>query len=247
MATSVLAVTLIAATGLLSAAGGQYVLRRLPEPLPINDTAETGPSKTLSADADRAELAAKPSYRSLATWRFSVLVAMLSTLATSIAVITQPSAYWPIWFVFGIVAVFLAGIDAVSTWLPSLIVYPGWIGMAAALTVTLLASAADGTPWPTLLVRIVGCAAVAGGFYLLLWLVTRGRGIAFGDVRLMPLVGAAAGAISWSGLYWSLLLGSLVGAAIGVIRLFAGRRDAFPYAPALVSGPYAAALLFNLM
>jgi leader peptidase (prepilin peptidase)/N-methyltransferase len=95
--------------------------------------------------------------------------------------------------------------------------------------------------------RIGGSIVIAGGGYLLLWLVTRARAIAFGDVRLMPLIGAVAGTMGWSGLYWSVLLGSVVGAAVGVVRLIIGRRGPFPYGPALVSGPYAAALLISVL
>lgn len=226
MATAVLAAAMIIGSGLFTGAGGCYLLRRLPEP----------------PDLSAAELAAKPSYDSLATRGFGLVSGGLSAAAAVIAVVTQPAAYWPIWFVFGTVAVLLATIDAVSTWLPSLIIHLGWPAMIAALSITALIGE-PGASWLALVVRVLACSLAAGGFYLLLWIITRGRGIAFGDVRLMPLVGAAAGAISWPGLYWSLLLGSLIGAVMGVIRLLAGRREGLPYAPALVSGPYAAAVL----
>jgi leader peptidase (prepilin peptidase)/N-methyltransferase len=244
---------MILGSGLLVGAGGRYVLVRLPEPRPEPDVIETGvhgrDAGTTRADGAAAarEFPGKRSYRSLATTRFSLVTAVLAACAAAIAVVTQPVGCWPIWFVFATVAVFVAAIDALTTWLPSIIIYPGWLAMMAALAGALPASAATSTWWPSLLVRVAGCAGVAGGFYLLIWIVTRGRAIAFGDVRLMPLVGAAAGAISWPGLYWSLLLGSLIGAVIGTARWIAGRRGGFGYAPALVAGPYAAAVLFALL
>jgi leader peptidase (prepilin peptidase)/N-methyltransferase len=239
---------MILCSGLLVGAGGRYLLMQLPEPrldscVTWNDIDSAGADSRCADAAAAAEIATKRSYRSLASTRFSVVTAVLAAAAAAIAVATQPIACWPVWFVFATVGVFVAAIDALTTWLPSVVIYPGWLAMIAALAGALPASAAAGTSWVALLVRVAGCAAAAGGCYLLIWVVTAGRGIAFGDVRLMPLVGAAAGAISWPALYWSLLFGSLIGAVLGAVRWVAGRRGGFGYAPALVAGPYAAAVL----
>ena len=85
-------------------------------------------------------------------------------------------------------------------------------------------------------------AAIAGGLYLLVWMISRG-GFGFGDVRFAPLLGAAAAADSWTLLWWTLLLGTLVGGLFGVLRLALGRREAFPYAPSMLVGAYAACLV----
>ena len=69
----------------------------------------------------------------------------------------------------------------------------------------------------TLLGAALG-AAVAGGLYLVVWLVTRG-GFGFGDVRFAPLVGAATAVPTFTMLLWALFLGSLVGGVVGIIRL----------------------------
>lgn len=254
MGVAALGAAMIVGSGLLTGLGGRWVLPRLPEPLPPDTTEPVADGDTPTAahpaggdPAVQAELDAKPAYRGLATARFGLISAATSAGGAAIAAVTQPVWTWPLWFVFGTVAVLLAAIDARTTWLPTVLVYAGWLAMVAALMAAVPASAAAGAAAAALLVRVLGCAGVAGGSFLLLWMLTRGRGFAFGDVRLMPLVGAVAGTMSWQGLYWSVLLGSLVGAAIGVAYRVRGRGDGLPYAPALVSGPYAAAVLLAVL
>lgn len=231
--TLIVGMIMIIATGLLVGIGGGAMLRRLPEPVP-------------PAAADEVTLAdyrAKISYRTLATPRFALITGLLAAAGATVAALTQPVAYWPVWFVFGVVAVLLAGIDARTTWLPGGLMMLGWVVTAIAVLACL---AADPHRLHAAITIGSGVLIAAGG-YLVLWLITGGRAIAFGDVRLMVLVGAVAGTLGWSGIYWSLLLGSVIGAVIGVLRLVSGRHGPFPYGPALVSGPYAAAVLLSLL
>ena len=51
-------------------------------------------------------------------------------------------------------------------------------------------------------VRAAAGAAIGGGLYLLVWLLSRG-GFGFGDVRFAPLLGAAAAAEPWTLLWWT--------------------------------------------
>jgi leader peptidase (prepilin peptidase)/N-methyltransferase len=228
-----LAATMIIAAGLLVGIGGRVALLRLPEPAVPDD-----------ADPDlRAEYTSKIAYRTLATPQFGVITGFLGAMAMIITVLAVPPPFWGCWFVLSTVAVLLAAVDALTTWLPRTITYAGWPAMAVAIILGLPFS---DHPVPAL-IAILGSAAVAGLAYLLLWLVTGGRGVAFGDVRLMPLIGAVAGTMGWSGLYWSVLFGSICGALIGAVRLILRRRGAFPYAPALVAGPYAAAILLAFL
>jgi prepilin signal peptidase PulO-like enzyme (type II secretory pathway) len=41
----------------------------------------------------------------------------------------------------------------------------------------------------------------------------------------------------------SLLLGTVVGGMVGLLRLAKGQREAFPYAPSMLVGAYAACIL----
>lgn len=224
---------LVAAAGLVVGFGGRAMLRRLPEPVPPPDADEETLSDHLS----------KISYPSLATTRFALITGLLAAAATAVAVSTRPTTYWAVWIAFGTIGLLLAAIDARTTWLPAPVMRLGWIVTAVAVVGCLLL---DGHRIP-MAITIGGSVLIAGGGYLLLWLVTGGRAIALGDVRMMPLAGAVAGTMGWPGLYWSLLLGSVIGALIGLVRLIIGRRGPFPYAPALVCGPYAAALLLSAL
>jgi leader peptidase (prepilin peptidase) / N-methyltransferase len=229
----IIALALVLLCGLLVGLGGPVLLRRLPEPQPPED-----------ADADTiAEYRSKISYRRLATVRFAVISAACAAAGMTVAVVSQPAAYWPCWVIISVFGVLLAGIDAATTWLPIQLTYAGWLGMITATVITLLLGPPDGV---RVMITIVGGAMITGVGYFLLWRFTGGRGVAFGDVRLMPIIGAVGGTMGWSGIYWTVLLGSVVGAVIGLARLLLRRRGPFPYAPALVAGPYAAAVLLFL-
>jgi leader peptidase (prepilin peptidase)/N-methyltransferase len=91
-------------------------------------------------------------------------------------------------------------------------------------------------------VRAVAGATIAGAVYLLAWLISRG-GFGFGDVRFAPLLGAAAAADSWTLLCLTLLLGTVIGGLVGLVRLAQRRREAFPYAPEMLIGAYAACIV----
>ena len=86
----------------------------------------------------------------------------------------------------------------------------------------------------------IGAVAV-GGFFYVLWRLT--GGIGFGDVRLMVTVGAVTAAASASVAFNAVLLGSIVGAVWGIVRLRIKGPGPFPYGPALWSGPFLALAL----
>ena len=189
------------------------ILRRLPEP----------------KDGE-----GKPRYADLATPRLVAGCALLAGAAVTIGWLTAPPAVQPLWWVLSSIGVLLAAIDALTTWLPLRLTQAAWVAMAVALLLTLPL----GADWSTML-RAVAGAALAGLLYLGVWLVSRG-GFGFGDVRFAPLVGAATAAYSWSMLVWALLLGSVLGALYGMVRLARGRTWPFPYAPAMLVGAYLA-------
>jgi leader peptidase (prepilin peptidase) / N-methyltransferase len=226
-ATLILAV----ATGLALCWATPLVLRLLPEP-------SAGPgSDTDAADAvDTADAAdaAKIPYAALATPRFAAVVGLLSAVAVAIPALALPVSVLPAWLVLATLGLLLAAIDAATTWLPLPLTRVAWAAAAAA---TGLGALLGG--WAQL-VRGLGGFLLAGGVFAAVWLLTRG-GIGFGDVRFAPLVGAATAAGSWSLLAWALVLGSLTGALVGLLRLAVGRRGAFAYAPSILAGAYLAA------
>jgi len=183
----------------------------------------------------------KVAYRELATPAFVLGCVLCSAVAAAVAWTTLPAALQPMWTVLAVPGVLLAGIDAVTTWLPRSLTHITW----ASMTVATLAGSSLAGSW-SMLLRAGAGAAFAGGLYLLVWLVSRG-GFGFGDVRFAPLLGAAAAAGSWELLLWTLMAGALLGAVLGVLRLLARRTGGFAYAPTMLAGAYLAALLLAVL
>ena len=205
--------------GLITAFLVRPVLRRLPEPIPGSG---------------------KPIYRDLGTTRFVLVCGSLAGIAAAVSWLTVPRYVQPLWSLLAILGVLLAAIDARTSWLPLLLTRIAWLAMAVA---SVLAASLGGGVW--LAARSAAGAAIAGGLYLLVWLLSRG-GFGFGDVRFAPLLGAPAAAGSWTLLWWTLLLGTVAGGLVGVLRLVQRRRDGFPYAPPMLVGAYAACLITTL-
>jgi leader peptidase (prepilin peptidase)/N-methyltransferase len=213
------AVAIAVATATIAALLVRPLLRRLPLPVPGDG---------------------KPAYRDLGTTRFLLVCGALTGLAAAISWLSLPRYAQPLWSVLAVLGVLLAAIDARTSWLPLQLTRIAWLAMAVA---SLLAAALGGDVWVAC--RALAGAAIAGGLYLLVWLLSHG-GFGFGDVRFAPLLGAAAAAGSWTLLWWTMLLGSVAGGLLGVLRLIRGRREAFPYAPSMLVGAYAACLVTTL-
>lgn len=199
--------------GLTTAALARPLLRWLPEPIDAPD---------------------KPPYGELGSVGFLTICGLLSAAAALTAWTALPRAIQPLWWVLSSVGVVLAVIDARTTWLPLRLTQLGW----GLMTLGALTTPLWGGAGPTILHAGVGAAA-AGLLYLLVWVVSRG-GFGFGDVRFAPLLGAATAAHSWSMLWSALVLGTLVGAGHGLIRLVRRRPGGFPYAPSMLTGAYLA-------
>ncbi len=184
---------------------------------------------------------AKIPYTDLIRPGFIAGTALATACAAAIGLFWLPRELTAVWLVLAMFGVSLAAIDGATTWLPRRLSYAGWIAMAVATVATAFAIADGG--W---LLRTVAGAAIAGAVYLAIWAFSRG-GFGFGDVRFAPLLGAAAAAGSWTLLLWALLCGALLGGAFGLVRILAGRRGGFPYAPSMLTGVYLAVLLTWLL
>jgi len=90
-------------------------------------------------------------------------------------------------------------------------------------------------PWTSALIGAGIWLAVIGG----IWLLTRGRGMGLGDVKLAPILGATLGWVSVGsalvGLFAAFAVGAIVGVAL-ILRGKAGRKTAVPFGPFLVAG-----------
>ena len=149
------------------------------------------------------------------------------------AVATGHVSLLPLLLVLGSAGTALFVIDLEHHRLPDAIVLPLYPITIAGLV---LAGVLDGQ-WP------VGSAAIGVAIWLVviggLWLVSGGRGMGFGDVKLAPVLGATLGwtAVSAAavGLFAAFAAGALVGLALMAARR-AGRRSAIPFGPFLLGG-----------
>lgn len=179
----------------------------------------------------------KRPYADLATVRLAVVVAGLAAAGAGVAWLQLPVAQQPVWVVLSIVGVGLAAVDGLTTWIPAAATRWAWLAIAAAAPLMMLL----GASWADV-GRTVAGGVVAGGLYWLAWLLTRG-GFGFGDVRFVPLIGAAAAAVSWTALFVALLVGSLIAVGHGVWRQVRRVGGVQPWAPSLLLGAYATLLI----
>lgn len=179
----------------------------------------------------------KRPYAALATTSLAVVVAGLAAAGAGLAWLRLPVAQQPVWVVLSIAGVALAVVDGLTTWIPATATRWAWLVMtfAAPLMVLLGASWTD-------VVRAVAGGILAGGLYGLVWLLTRG-GFGFGDVRFVPLIGAATAAASWTFLFAALLVGSLLVVGHGVWRQVRRTGGVQPWAPSLLAGAYVTLLI----
>jgi leader peptidase (prepilin peptidase) / N-methyltransferase len=139
----------------------------------------------------------------------------------------------PLLLILASAGVALFFIDVEHHRLPDAIVLPLYPVTLAGLV---LAGVLSGE-WPisSMLVGLAAWVLVIGG----LWLLTAGRGMGFGDVKLAPVLGATLGWVGiWPAivaLFAAFLLGAVVGLGLMAARR-AGRRSALPFGPFLLVG-----------
>jgi len=79
-------------------------------------------------------------------------------------------------------------------------------------------------------------AVLVSGFLLLLYLVTKGRGIGGGDIKLMAAAGLFLG---WKSIVLAFIIGCVAGSIIHLIRMKVSNKD-----HVLAFGPYLAFGIF---
>ncbi|WP_203569184.1 prepilin peptidase [Aestuariimicrobium ganziense] len=190
---------------------------------------------------DAAEVGKRP-YASLG-WPWWVSTVVLSVV---LAWWThdQPAAWvWLAWCSVGLV---LVAVDLATTYLPARLQQV----LTGLVVAGLVAAAASGS-WTTVASAALGGALAAGGLFWLVWRFSSAFG--FGDVRLAFTLGALAGAHGWAFWWTSLLLGTALGAVVGLVTSVVRRRrphplgSAFAYGPWLWAGPWLALAWADLM
>jgi leader peptidase (prepilin peptidase)/N-methyltransferase len=95
---------------------------------------------------------------------------------------------------------------------------------------------------------VIASALGAGGFFLLLFLVTKGRGIGFGDVIYAFLMGFTLGFPRvFLGLYLAFVTGAIVSLILVAMKKKKFRGGTIPFGPFLVFGTIVSLLWGNLL
>lgn len=152
--------------------------------------------------------------------------------------------YWlgePSWLlvpllVFACVSIALALIDVDTLTLPNAIVGPSTVALVALMTAVgfldgELASVGRGL--------LAGAAMTA--LYGVMWFVSAGRWIGFGDVKMAFMIGVMAGYFSWSSAVVAVAAGWFLGGLVAAIALLSGRVKKgahLPFGPFLLIGAW---------
>lgn len=137
-----------------------------------------------------------------------------------------------LFFFSGLIA--LSFIDIEKKLLPKSIVYPSG---AVLIFFLVLSSIVNGTYNSLRDAAIV--ALLFSGFLFLVWFLSGGKAMGFGDVRLAIFLGAAMGyygyIVSYAGLLLSFMFGSVIGIGL-IIATRGGRKTKIPFGPFLAMG-----------
>lgn len=141
-------------------------------------------------------------------------------------------AQFGLWLVAGVMLAILFAYDTKWFLLPDRVVFPL---MAVAFAFSLLGLAGE----PSVLMAaldIGGAVGILSGLYFVLWLVSHGRWIGFGDVKLGIILGLLLG--SWQLALLTLFLANLIGTLIvlpGLLTKKLSRTTQVPFGPMLIA------------
>lgn len=159
-----------------------------------------------------------------------VLVELLSGILTAVIITQTAAGYFTgpqgiALLLLAYILVILALIDFDAMLLPDMFI--------AAATLAAVAAALYARRPLTLAETVIG-VAIGAGFLASLWLITRGRGIGLGDVKLMVPLGIVFG--PW-GTLAVLMLAFSAGGLLGIVLLAAKKatpKTAVPFGPFLI-------------
>lgn len=232
-----------AAIGLVGGFGVPTLIARVPEPsgddqevdeADANVPDELGESMDEVVEADTVVEEPKELYVSVAAhpglaWKSALAGAVVGGLVGA-----RIGWQWDLLLVMYLVPVgiALAVIDWRTRLLPTWIIAPSYgVVVFLALAAALLGNDLDD------LVRAGWGWAVAGGTFLLLWLIYP-KGMGYGDVRLSGVLGLVLGYLGWGelllGVYAGFLLGGVGGVLLSALRIV--ERKAYPFGPFMLLG-----------
>lgn len=140
-------------------------------------------------------------------------------------------------FYFAAISVALTLIDWKTLTLPDSIVKPSWIVVGIGVVAYAFTQP---NPSDILLVSLV-CTVAAMLFYFVIWLVTLGLGLGWGDVKLAPILAAVMSLFGWPAVLVGTAAAWVLGAVFGVLGLLLGyakRGKPVPFGPFLIVGAW---------
>lgn len=144
-----------------------------------------------------------------------------------------------LWLVSGVMLTILFAYDAKWFLLPDRIIFP-LIGVSLVYAVLVMGQSSD---IASSLASLAGAVLIFSGLYLVLWLVSSGRWIGFGDVKLGLALGLLLG--KWELALLALFLANFIGVLIvlpGLITKKLSRTTQVPFGPMMIAGFVIAAL-----
>jgi leader peptidase (prepilin peptidase)/N-methyltransferase len=232
-----------AAIGLVSGFGVPALIARIPEPVSDADEVDQADavaptdlteSVAPAAASDDVVEAPKELYVAIAASRGLGLRCALASGVVAGLVGARLGWTWSLLFLLFLVpvGVALAVVDWRTRLLPTRVIAPSYV----VVTVLAVIAALLGDEMPDL-VRAGWGWAIAGGTFLLLWLIYP-RGMGYGDVRLSGVLGIALGYLGWGelivGVYAGFLLGGVGGTLLTLLRIV--DRRAYPFGPFMLLG-----------
>ena len=147
-----------------------------------------------------------------------------------------------LWLVAGILLTILFAYDLRWFLLPNVVVFP-LIGLGAVMAALHVVGAPD---VPTALINLAVAIILLSGIYFVLYLVSKGRWIGFGDVKLGLALALLLG--DWQLAFIALFAANFVGCIVVIPGMMAGkvtRKTHVPFGPLLIAGAIIAVLFGN--
>lgn len=173
--------------------------------------------------------------RSPISWQYPLVelaTGILAVVSFQLSVVRGESPLSTVYcllITFTLIAIFVS--DLLYTTIPDKIVFPS---LLISFIYLVLQS-------PNILISNILISLITAGFFYFLVLITRGRGMGMGDVKLVALMGLVLG---WPKIVVALFLAFLTGALIGVILVIMGEKRLSSHIP---FGPFlTAATLISL-
>lgn len=172
------------------------------------------------------------------SWRYPFIEALHAAFWVAIVLFFGPIAPMlvPILLFFASISVALTMIDFDTMTLPNSIVYPTIVINAVYLTTFAVINGEIDN-----LARAGLASLILTGFYFIIYIASKGRGLGFGDVKLAIALGLILGWFGWGAVIVGTFAAFVVGGIPGAILMAAGvlkKGKPIPFGPMLLLGAW---------